>query len=385
MANYHPNPYRVYSVCLLVGLVGSAARLAPAQEADPRSDPTGDVIREALQRVMIPTAYLTDGPQVRRAFREVVEEATKATVRVKSAGKNAALGGIVGPDGWIVTKASRLKAPITVRLKDGREFDARLVGIDSKYDLAMLKVAAKGLPTLAMKRDEDSEVGEWVATVSTRRDPVAVGVVSVDTREIPHQPGTLGIRFALENNDPRVVQVYPGTGAEAAGVLVNDLIVAVNDVPTLTREKLIGTIRTYSPGDVIELTVKRGDNELALKATLSGPVQAMYGSNRREYQNNLGSKLSVRRFDFPNAFQHDTVLQPEDCGGPLVDIEGRVVGFNIARSGRTESYAIPCNVVVTRLFDLMSGSLTPKEDEAELVEDPAEEQEPATMETNSGQ
>ena len=62
---------------------------------------------------------------------------------------------------------------------------------------------------------------------------------------------------------------------------------------------------------------------------------------RSDFQNSLGGKLSVRRFGFPLAFQHDTVLRPSDCGGPVVDLDGRVVGFNIARAGRTESYALP--------------------------------------------
>jgi serine protease Do len=50
------------------------------------------------------------------------------------------------------------------------------------------------------------------------------------------------------------------------------------------------------------------------------------------------------------AFQHDTVLRPADCGGPIVDLDGRVIGFNIARAGRTESYALPA-VEVNKVLD----------------------------------
>src|SRR5437762_308199 len=48
-------------------------------------------------------------PQVIAAFRELEEKGTLFTVRVQSAGKDAALGTIVGPDGWIITKASEVK------------------------------------------------------------------------------------------------------------------------------------------------------------------------------------------------------------------------------------------------------------------------------------
>jgi len=60
----------------------------------------------------------------------------------------------------------------------------------------------------------------------------------------------------------------------------------------------------------------------------------------------MGSTLSDRRDGFPEFFQHDTVIKPQDCGGPLVDLEGKAVGINIARAGRTESYAIPTESVL---------------------------------------
>ncbi len=75
------------------------------------------------------------------------------------------------------------------------------------------------------------------------------------------------------------------------------------------------------------------------------------------------------------------MLKPTDCGGPLVDLEGRVVGFNIARSGRTESYAVPANVAIGQFFDLMSGNLAPAEgvDAADDADEPADA-DPATAE-----
>jgi S1-C subfamily serine protease len=38
-------------------------------------------------------------------------------------------------------------------------------------------------------------------------------------------------------------------------------------------------------------------------------------------------------------------LQPKDCGGPLVDTEGRAVGINIARALRVTTYALPARIV----------------------------------------
>ena len=57
------------------------------------------------------------------------------------------------------------------------------------------------------------------------------------------------------------------------------------------------------------------------------------------------AKLSTRRGGFPVILQHDSGVAPENCGGPLVDLDGKVVGINIARAGRTESYALPAEAV----------------------------------------
>lgn len=352
--------------------------MATAQQADPLEQ-ARDAFRSALERVMIPKDRLTDGPQVRAAFRTAVSESTAATVEVRSGGKRVALGGVVGADGWVLTKATQLNEPVSCRLQDGRELDARIVGIDRAFDLAMLKLDAKGLPVLTLLREDDAEVGEWVATVSTGRDPMAVGVVSVATRPIRQQRGWLGIQLDMNTTDPRVTLVYEDSGAAAAGVQVNDLVTAVNEIPTPTRERLINTIKDYSPGDAIELEIRRNGKKLSLHGVLTARVAGM-PMDRRDFQNSLGSQLSERRFGFPGAFQHDTVLKPRDCGGPLVDLDGRVVGFNIARSGRTESYAIPASAIVPRLYDLMSGNLAPvaeeQQDDTNLQETAKED--PAT-------
>jgi len=359
------------SLRVLVAAICFAATApwAIAQD-DPGRNPVEEArrrIRRAVQRIAIPKSRLRDGPHVRAAFRDVVEDVSRATVRIKADGKDAALGGIIGPNGWILTKASRLAGDLVVQLRDGRELPAELVGVDDQFDLAMLKVDDARLPTVALHDENEPVIGRWVATPGPQRDPVAVGVVSVGPREIAKKSGVLGVMLEDDADDrPIVVQVIPESGAARAGVLVNDIIVAVNGTKTETRMRLIQRIREFAPDDEVEITVERNGETITLKATLTEQVQGMR-FDRGQYQNNMGSRLSRRRYGFPEVFQHDTVLRPEDCGGPIVDLEGRVIGFNLARAGRTESYAVPTSVVVTRLFDLMSGKLMPvSEDEQEV-------------------
>ena len=63
-------------------------------------------------------------------------------------------------------------------------------------------------------------------------------------------------------------------------------------------------------------------------------------------RNRLNGPLNHRRDDFPSAIQHDSVLHPAQCGGPLVDISGKVVGINVARADRTVTYAVPGEPVI---------------------------------------
>jgi S1-C subfamily serine protease len=89
--------------------------------------------------------------------------------------------------------------------------------------------------------------------------------------------------------------------------------------------------------------------------------------DRSDFQNRMGGAISDRRAGFPIILQHDTVLQPKDCGGPLVDLDGHIIGINIARAGRVETYAIPAEAVQPLLADLMSGKLAPKAQSSSLV------------------
>jgi serine protease Do len=47
-------------------------------------------------------------------------------------------------------------------------------------------------------------------------------------------------------------------------------------------------------------------------------------------------------------------LQPWLCGGPLVNLDGKAVGLNIARAGRVTTYALPAKLVKKILKNLQS-------------------------------
>jgi serine protease Do len=348
--------------------------------------------RQVLTLALVPALLLTASPslvaqrgakgrntaEVVAAFKPVVAKPSESVVRVLCDGVEMALGTIVRPDGFIVTKASDLKGKIVCKFKDGKEHTARIVGIEERHDLAMLKVDTSGLRPIEW-RTAKAEVGDFVASASNAPLPVAIGVVSVGVRKPnrfemgppapPPNSGFLGIKLAPRDEDgPLIDEVTKGSAADKAGLKAGDIVLSIAGKKVANAETLVKTIQRYKAGSSVVLKVRRGDKEKDVEVTLEKRPVSLF--NRGDRMNALGSELSLKRTGFPVILQHDTVIKPKDCGGPLVDLDGKAVGINIARAGRTESYAIPTEAVLALLGDLMSGKLAPKEDpdEARIAE-----------------
>jgi serine protease Do len=298
--------------------------------------------------------HLRDSQAVRAAFRDLAAPISESVVEVLSGGKMVALGTIVGADGWILTKASELSGKLSCRFKDASELPASIIGVHADHDLALLKVEAANLPAVTWKSDADYRLGQWVFTPGVGEEPIAIGVVSVAPRNVPRDRGILGINLEESPDGPRVTQVLPRSAASKAGIQVDDIITHVNGERVTTRATLVDTIRRMWVGDDVTLRIRRGEKEQELTATLGSA-----NSERLEFQNHLGGPLSNRSSGFPAALQHDSPLRPDQCGSPLVDLSGHVVGINIARAGRVHSYAIPASIAQQVLPELQSGKLAP--------------------------
>ena len=142
--------------------------------------------RSQAQFFKDPSASFTrTNPTFLKAFKEVVAKPSASTVRVQCDGKDTALGTIVGPDGWILTKANDLKGEIAVKLRDGKTYEARWVGVHQQNDVALLKIETSGLKPVEFSDSKNVGVGSWLACAGVNDEPVAVGVVSVATRAVP--------------------------------------------------------------------------------------------------------------------------------------------------------------------------------------------------------
>ncbi len=281
---------------------------------------------------------------VRKSFREIVADARRATVLILDGEQTVSLGTIVDSRGYILTKASVLPEAINCRLFDEREFAAELVSTDGETDLATIKIDATDLKAIRWQADSAPTVGQILATAGDSESPLAIGIVSVAPRTISAGRGFLGIAFAEGNRGPEITEVTSNSAAFRAGLKVGDIVTHIASRRVRSGGALRSQVGRRRPGEEVSVTVLRNSQTMELTAILDSPPGNLIG--RAGLMNRLGGPISRRRTGFSSAIEHDTVLRPQDCGGPVVTLDGLAVGINIARAGRTSSYAIPASEIM---------------------------------------
>jgi serine protease Do len=106
---------------------------------------------------------------------------------------------------------------------------------------------------------------------------------------------------------------------------------------------LIDIVSIQFPGDSLRLTLERRGETIETVVELVRYSE--FDEALAEFEDFIGGKLSERRTGFAKVLQHDSAIRPVHCGGPVVDINGRFVGINIARAARTTSYLLPVEEV----------------------------------------
>jgi putative serine protease PepD len=266
-------------------------------------------------------------------------------------------GFVVSEDGYILTN-NHVAAPatnggsLTVYLEDGRSATAKIIGRNSSYDLAVLKVDLDSLQPIALGDSEQVKVGDMAIAIgaplglsgtvtagiiSSLDRPVTAGgsgelayinaiqtdaainpgnsggplinasgqVIGVNSAIASLAPsfsgeaGSIGLGFAIPINSAKriaeeIIQTgsaktpiigvtldtrYTGEGAkvsevtadgpaEAAGIRPGDIITGVNGRTTLDATELVVAVRSYAPGDVVEVAYDRNGREANASVTL---------------------------------------------------------------------------------------------------------------------
>lgn len=99
-------------------------------------------------------------------------------------------GFIISPDGYILTNAHVVQDAdqVTVKLVDRREFRAKVIGIDERTDIAVVKIAAHNLPVVKIGDSRKLKPGQWVVAIGSPfgfENSATAGIVSATARPLP--------------------------------------------------------------------------------------------------------------------------------------------------------------------------------------------------------
>ena len=102
--------------------------------------------------------------------------------------KGVGSGFILSPDGLIMTNAHVVDGAdeVLVTLTDKREFKAKIMGVDKRTDVAVVKIEASALPAVKMGDVSKLRVGEWVMAIGSPfglENTVTAGIVSAKQRD----------------------------------------------------------------------------------------------------------------------------------------------------------------------------------------------------------
>jgi S1-C subfamily serine protease len=127
--------------------------------------------------------------------------------------------------------------------------------------------------------------------------------------------------------------------------------------------QLLKLVAGMKPGDKVKVRYARDGKEADLEFALTSreELARISGMGDRRFLDptaQMGSVLSSNATGYPNAVQSDLTIDSNDCGSPVVDVDGHVVAINIARSERVSTYMIPGKVVQALLSNLESGKFT---------------------------
>ncbi|RVT77648.1 PDZ domain-containing protein [Flavobacterium sufflavum] len=183
-------------------------------------------------------------------------------------------GVIISEDGYIVTNNHVVKdaSEIEITLNNKKSYKAKLIGTDSKMDIALLKIDAdEKLPYSTFGNSDDVKVGEWVLAVGNPYNltsTVTAGIVSAKARNL----GTDGIQSFIQTD----AAVNPGN---SGGALVNtrgDLI-GINTMITSMTGSYVGysfAVPSNIARKIIEDIMEYGNVQRGILGVVGGELNA---------------------------------------------------------------------------------------------------------------
>ena len=308
----------------------SSQTVEPAQDAqDGAQDTQSENGGYTIEKSQLPTSLSSNDTGKSLTPKEVyamnvnacVGIATQITTNVWGQVASASASGsgfILTSDGYVVTNNHVVEGAtsVTVKLYNGDEYDAEIVGTDEMNDVALLKIDATGLQTVTIGDSDQIEVGEEVIAIGNPLGELTftmtAGVVSALDREINtdgkpinmlqtdvaiNSGNSGGPLFDMNGNvigitsakysgstssgasittaatyglptGPMIRTVEEGGCAEKAGLQEGDIIIGFNDAEISSYTDLVAALNKCRAGDTATIKVYRAGAEVEASVTL---------------------------------------------------------------------------------------------------------------------
>jgi S1-C subfamily serine protease len=328
-----------------------------------------------------------------RAIMPALATAANSTVRVWSGTRRLAYGTVVGNGDRVLTKwseLSRARGDLRVEAVGSELRAVQLLGVYAEHDLALLAIEGTPLPAVQWAAEEPG-LGRFLAAPQPDGRLAAFGVVAVTTRNLRESDqaylGVLG-ESGHGGSGVRVTGVKHGSGAAVAGIRMGDIIRTIEGREISGIFELRNALNGIGPGDNIRIELERNGSPLTLEVPVgSRPEVPRFPGARIQQMDRMGGPISQVRDGFPSAIESDMRLQPNQVGGPVVDLNGRVVGITLARAGRTRSFVMPANAIQAMLETPPGNpaspqtrvAVSPNDDRHQGIHEPAPDSPPRAM------
>ncbi len=257
-------------------------------------------------------------------------------------------GFVVDPNGVILTNAHVVDGAdeVTVKFQNQHEYTAKVLGVDKATDVAVLKVDARDLPTVAIGDPAKARVGEWVVAIGAPfglDNTVTSGIISAKSRSLPGDsivpfiqtdaavnPGNSGgPLFDLKGEVIGInSQIYSRSGGYQGLAFAIPIDVAMNVEQQIVAH---GKVSHGKLGVTVQEVTQALANDFGMKA----PAGALVGTVEK---GGPGDKAGIEPGDVITAFEGHPITRSADLP-PLVASAnpGKGVTLEVWRDGKAKT------------------------------------------------
>jgi serine protease Do len=266
-------------------------------------------------------------------------------------------GFIIDKDGYIITNNHVVQGAdeIKVKLADGREFKARVIGRDAKTDLALIKISSffKDLPTLPLGDSDKMRVGDWVLAIGNPfglEETVTQGIISATGRAIgsgpydnflqtdaPINPGNSGgplinLKGQVIGINTAIIASGQGIGFAIPSNMAKNIIAQLKEKGKVVRGWIGVSVQTITPEIAQSFGLKEAGGALVSDVVPGGPAEA----------------AGIKRGDIIVAFDGKNIGKMSDL--PVI-VAGTSVGTTVPVKVMREGKELTLNIKIAEMSE----------------------------------